>query len=320
MSKFIKPLVSVCCITYNHEKYIRDAIEGFLIQKTNFPIEIIIHDDASTDSTADIVNEYAIKYPGLIVPIYQTENQYSKGIKPWPNFVFPRARGKYIALCDGDDYWTDPYKLQKQVEFLEENDDFSLTVGGFIKLNQGSNEKQISVKKNEISNRDINGFTFTLCEMKSTWMTKTLTALFRKNILDQFDLSVYNFSRDIHLFYHLVKDNKAFYFSDVFGVYRVHEDGVNSMQQGIVNKNAAYLCYRELYEQNKDKYTRHEYFKSTLNLLNYQLYSFKRSNKQANFINLFIESLKLSKNFKEFLLVLLALLPLNFKKTIKDLK
>ena len=87
------------------------------MQKTTFPIEIIIHDDASTDGTAKIVKEYADKYPDLIVPILQTENQYSQGIKPSQNFVFPRARGKYIAFCEGDDYWTDPYKLQKQVDF-----------------------------------------------------------------------------------------------------------------------------------------------------------------------------------------------------------
>lgn len=89
------PLVSICCITYNHENYIRDAIEGFLIQKTNFPFEIIIHDDASTDDTAQIIKEYADKYPNLIAPIFQTENQYSKGIMISPTYVWPCARGKY---------------------------------------------------------------------------------------------------------------------------------------------------------------------------------------------------------------------------------
>src|SRR5690554_4543980 len=120
-------LLSICCITYNHENYISQAIEGFLAQKTSFNFEIIIHDDASTDATASIVKKYEQEHPNLIKAIYQTENQYSKGIKPWPNFVFPIARGKYIALCEGDDYWTDPFKLQKQVDFLEANTDVSLT-------------------------------------------------------------------------------------------------------------------------------------------------------------------------------------------------
>lgn len=115
------PIVSICCITYNHERYIRECLDGFLKQITDFPIEIIIHDDASTDNTAQIVREYEKKYPGLFVAIYQTENQYSKRIKPFIKFVFPMARGKYIAMCEGDDYWTDPLKLQKQVDFLEEN-------------------------------------------------------------------------------------------------------------------------------------------------------------------------------------------------------
>ncbi len=121
-----KPLVSICCITYNHEKYIRDAIEGFLIQKTDFPIEIIIHDDASTDNTANIIREYEKKYPEKFLCIYQKENQWSKGIRPSPTYVWPKARGKYIALCEGDDYWTDPYKLQKQVDILEAHPEYSM--------------------------------------------------------------------------------------------------------------------------------------------------------------------------------------------------
>lgn len=86
-------------------------------QKTNFPIEVLIHDDASTDGTQDIIREYEKKYPNIVKPIYQKENQYSKGVKVSLVYNYSRARGKYIALCEGDDYWTDPYKLQKQVDF-----------------------------------------------------------------------------------------------------------------------------------------------------------------------------------------------------------
>jgi glycosyltransferase involved in cell wall biosynthesis len=143
------PLVSICCITYNHENYIRDAIEGFLIQETSFPIEIIIHDDASTDRTAQIIQEYEDKYPDLFVTVLQTENQWSKGGGSiYARFVFPLARGKYIALCEGDDYWTDPLKLQKQVDFLGDNPECGLvytkctrsdtqkTIGGNLKINE----------------------------------------------------------------------------------------------------------------------------------------------------------------------------------------
>lgn len=120
----MEPLVSICCITYNHEKYISDALDSFLMQKTSFPFEIIIHDDASTDNTASIIEKYEKKYPEIIKPIYQVENQYSKGKKPLRDFVIPLVRGKYIATCEGDDYWVDNKKIQKQVEFLENNQDF----------------------------------------------------------------------------------------------------------------------------------------------------------------------------------------------------
>ncbi len=120
----VAPLVSIDCRTYMHENYIRDAIEGFLMQQTTFKVEILIHEDASTDKTAGIIKEYETKYPKLIKPTYQVENQYKKTpktdkyIKPYPK------KGKYIAKCEGDDYWTDPLKLQKQVEFMEKNPDY----------------------------------------------------------------------------------------------------------------------------------------------------------------------------------------------------
>ncbi len=117
-----KPLVSINCITYNHEPYIRQCLDGFMMQKTNFAFEVLIHDDASTDNTANIIQEYEAKYPEIIKPIYQAENQYSKGEGAISvRFNFPRAKGKYIAMCEGDDYWIDPHKLQKQVDILENN-------------------------------------------------------------------------------------------------------------------------------------------------------------------------------------------------------
>jgi glycosyltransferase involved in cell wall biosynthesis len=122
-----QPLVSISCITYNQVNYIKDCLDGFLMQKVNFDYEIIIHDDASTDGTKDIIEDYIDKFPNLIYPIFRDTNQYSQGTRHiMARFNFPRCRGKYIAWCDGDDYWTDPYKLQKQVDFLEANPDFTI--------------------------------------------------------------------------------------------------------------------------------------------------------------------------------------------------
>ncbi|WP_323751982.1 glycosyltransferase family 2 protein [Marinobacter sp.] len=110
-----KPLVSVVCHTYNHEHFIRDALNGFLMQETDFPFEIILNDDASQDGTSKIVQEYRKRYPRLVQATIHEENQFSKGISP-RNYSFPKVRGKYIALCEGDDYWISPKKIQEQVE------------------------------------------------------------------------------------------------------------------------------------------------------------------------------------------------------------
>ena len=148
MIKAESPLVSIHCLVYNHEPYLRNAIEGFLVQETTFPFEILIHDDASTDNSATIIKEYAAKYPDLIKPLYQKENQYSKGVDITYDFQISRALGKYIAICEGDDYWTDPKKLQKQVDFLENNPHFGLVFTDFDKLFNNSGIIHKSLFKN----------------------------------------------------------------------------------------------------------------------------------------------------------------------------
>lgn len=129
-------MASISCLAYNHGPYIRQALESFLMQKTNFAYEILIHDDASTDDTARIIREFADKYPDIVKPLIQTENQYSQGIDNITGaFNFPRVRGKYIFTCDGDDYWTSPYKLQKQVDYMESHPDCTLCFhSAWIKL------------------------------------------------------------------------------------------------------------------------------------------------------------------------------------------
>ena len=119
-------VVTIACVTYNHEYYINKALDSFLMQETSFPFEIIIHDDVSTDRTVDIIREYETKFPNIIKPIYQKENKFSQGINPM-SFIFPKVKGKYIAFCDGDDFWTDKKKLQIQVESMEKNPEVNMS-------------------------------------------------------------------------------------------------------------------------------------------------------------------------------------------------
>ncbi|MBS6956088.1 MAG: glycosyltransferase [Enterocloster asparagiformis] len=122
-------MASINCVTFNHVNYIRKALDSFLMQKTDFAFEILVHDDASTDGTGEIIREYAEKYPDQVRPLIQTENQYSQGIDNISGaFNFPRARGKYIFMCDGDDYFLSPDKLQRQVDYMEAHPDCALCI------------------------------------------------------------------------------------------------------------------------------------------------------------------------------------------------
>jgi hypothetical protein len=115
------PLVSICCVTYNHAATVAQTLDGFLAQRGDMDVEILIHDDASADGTPEILRRYAQQYPNVVKPLFETENQYRKGTAMDATFNFPRATGKYIALCEGDDYWVDPHKLQKQISCLNEH-------------------------------------------------------------------------------------------------------------------------------------------------------------------------------------------------------
>lgn len=129
------PLVSVLCATFNHEKYIADAIQGFLKQQCDFEFEILIQDDASTDGTAEVIKAFVQQYPNRIHPILYKENQLQKGIRPFPSLA-KYAKGRYIALCEGDDYWHDPLKLQKQVDAIDADECISLVTSDVDVLHQ----------------------------------------------------------------------------------------------------------------------------------------------------------------------------------------
>ena len=135
-------IVSICCLAYNQEKYIEKCLLGFLIQKRSFKIEILVHDDASTDNTVTIIKKYQKQYPEIVKPIFQKENQFSKMSisEIYHKHIYPNVKGKYIAFCEGDDYWEDVYKLQKQVDILDNNPDCHMCLHHTKVVNEGGKE------------------------------------------------------------------------------------------------------------------------------------------------------------------------------------
>lgn len=213
--------VTIRCFTFNHERFIRQCLEGFVMQKADFRFEAIVHDDASTDNTAAIIREYAEKYPDIIKPIYETENQYSKHDGSLTRIMNAHTRGKYIAMCEGDDYWTDPYKLQKQVDFLESHPDYVMCSSRFDKYWQESDVLE------EDPDKDFKGVDYDLQNLiGGKWLTQTLTVMYRRSALDLENYARYGMSLDMILFYELLKHGKGYCFPEVMGVYRYHDGGV----------------------------------------------------------------------------------------------
>jgi len=206
--------------------------------------------------------------------------------------------------------------LQKQVEFLEGNPSFTVCVGGYTRLIE-SDQSEMEVIHNSESLENSDGFPFGLEEMEKSWLTKTLTALVRKKEYDKFDFNKYKYYRDIHFYYHLIKGHKAYYFKENFGVYRIHEGGVNSMKEGKTNKIAAYNCYKELYLYNKDSFTRKMYLNSVLTLFSFNMYNRYEDNNLITNFRLFKESISLVQTVSDFKKLILAFLKRDFKDSLK---
>jgi len=247
------PLVSICCVTYNHEPYIHDCLNGFIMQKTNFPFEVLIHDDASTDKTADIIREYEAKYPNIIKPVYQSENQFSKKVGINITYQFPRAKGKYIAMCEGDDYWTDPLKLQKQVDFLEENSGFS---GCFhnAALVDSNNEflRLMHSKPNEM--KSVYEFTDSI----QGWFMPTASILFKNNneIMNVLKLLCKHniISGDRLLIAAIASVGNIKYMPEVMSAYRKHPGGISSWGNTLKIFKSNIVLFKELKKHFAPKY------------------------------------------------------------------
>lgn len=222
LTKVPEPLVSIRTSTYNHEKYIRQCIEGILMQKTDFPFEYIIGEDCSTDGTMAIVREYAQKYPDVIRVVTDDVNvgMRANGLR-----CIERCRGKYMAICEGDDWWTDPHKLQKQVDFLESHPDYLMCTTSYSSFRMKDGQVKEGVK-------DGHGRDITLRSLMKKNRIGTLTVLYRKDVLTRFEEEVRpvmpNFRMgDITLWLYMAHEGKIHELPCTTAMYRILENSAS---------------------------------------------------------------------------------------------
>lgn len=208
-----KPVATIWCFVYNHEKYLRQCLEGFVMQHTDFPFEAIVHDDVSTDSSVEIIREYAERYPDIIKPVYETENQYSKKDGSLDRVMLAHTNGRYVASCEGDDYWTDPLKLQKQVDFMESHPDYSMCAHNAIVYNQATN----SIEAFSDIPQDCD---LSVHDAISGWKIATASLLVRREYMPYPDWLARIYSGDYALILRALNGGKIRVMKDYMSVYR----------------------------------------------------------------------------------------------------
>ncbi len=254
-----QPKVSVICLVYNMKDYLAQALDSILMQKTDFPFEILVHDDVSTDGSTDIVREYAAKYPDIIVPIIQTENQYSKkDVLITRDIILPAARGKYSAYCEGDDYWTDPLKLQKQYDFMEAHPDYSLCT---------AKVRQVDCSEERLPDRLVCPADRTgeitleqILRMKNRQAFCTCSLFFRTDVMRACPKDFPNRGERVKIIW-LALNGKVWYINDEVGVYRRKRPGswtATSWQEGNAKKIATNYGFLRVYRR-IDNYTQGRY-------------------------------------------------------------
>lgn len=260
-------MVSIHCLAYNHEKYIRKTLEGFVSQKTNFCYEILVHDDASTDGTQDIIREYEQKYPDIVKPIYQKENQYSKGVKILRAYNFPRVKGKYLAFCEGDDYWCDEHKLQKQVDILEKHPECSLCTHFAERISENGKKMNGTIPATALGEGVIEKEAYLKYELLNGWASQTSSFLVPIKYLDEYFKERPKYSEkmlvgDFPLVLYLLTKGKVYFCRESMSCYRV--DSVGSYKER--RKKDTLLSLRHIYTlvdgiAEYNKYTGYQYDK-----------------------------------------------------------
>jgi glycosyltransferase involved in cell wall biosynthesis len=241
-------MVSVCVITYNHERFIAKCLDGILSQITNFEFEIIIGDDNSLDDTRLICEMYAKRHGNKINLLPKDKNL---GVQKNLKRTLSQCNKEYVALCEGDDYWTDLNKLQKQIDFLEVNQQYSLCCCRYDIHNIETNETKTD-GNDVLFPIGHNGISFNKHTFFDIWLTKTLTVVFRKESFNIKLINHYRYFRDTHLFYHILNAGDGFCMNFKGGIYNLHENGVWGKKKELEKLKIGFMVFRELIKHNPD--------------------------------------------------------------------
>lgn len=217
-------MVTVRCLCYNHEHFIQQCLEGIIMQKTSFRFEAIVHDDASTDGSASIIREYAEKYPEIIKPIFETENLWSKHDGSLKRTMDENMKGKYMAICEGDDYWIDPLKLQKQVDFMESHPDYSMCFHNAIRYKVQSNEI-------ELFNHFKDDHDLSIHDAIHDWLVPTASILVRREFIYSPEWLARIYSGDYSLILRALNGGKIYGMKDIMSLYRYNTIGGSASAQ-----------------------------------------------------------------------------------------
>ena len=275
-------IVSICCLSYNHESYITECLESILSQKTDFGFEVLIHDDASSDGTQMIIKKYTKQFPNIIKPILQTENQRSRlksGMNP--KFNYPRAQGKYIAFCEGDDYWSDADKLQKQVELLNKHKEIGAVVSDYDKFIQHTSKIKRRILSNSYKNLSRGILASKPLFSVALKQTRTVTAMIKKEHVSSFQRSDFlsGVPGDTQLFGHLFLTSKIYFMNECTAVYRVLNESVSHTKS--FEKKQQFMHSFNTYMAHVNKnyslgYKDRRYFKKSLRLFRIRQLAYER--------------------------------------------
>lgn len=337
-TKQYKYLVRTFCATYNQASYIQETMSGFTSQQTTFPVVSVIVDDASTDDTPKAIRQYLevnfdlsdpevayekeTDYAHVIYARHKTntncyfavlflkENHYSQRKSRAPYVTEWTDTAKYLAFCEGDDFWTDPLKLQKQVDFLETHPDYNLVCHNWNLLREG---QFLPSPAHQLYKEP---FAFTFDSLPWVWITKTLTTMYRQVLDFQWMANQFKYSRDVHMVYYALKGSKGYYMPEVMATYRIVDSGVWSKVDNNKKNKITYELYKEFYAYESNKALRKRYMNATLAYYNGLAFGKKTWWHLATNAKLYFEALRNISDAKDLVFCLGGLVPTSLVKWV----